>query len=131
MSTDEEREYPQCPSRLTSADRHPTCNDPTKCSFQRPVRPEDCRRCPGAEMTLPEAVAPEPVPPQLPPPRWAARPRRAARVTRAATRRAGSHTPRLLLRRGPYPMDGGRSAGAPGQGSRADIQRTLQDLQMV
>jgi len=78
MSTDEEREYPQCPSRLTSADRHPTCNDPTKCSFQRPVRPEDCRRCPGAEMTLPEAVVPEPVPPQLPPPRPAGPPAPAA-----------------------------------------------------
>ena len=67
MSTNEE--YPPCPSCLTSNGRHPTCNDPTKRTFQRPVRPEECRRCPGAEITLTEAVVPEPGPPPFPPPR--------------------------------------------------------------
>lgn len=65
MSTDEERENPPCPKRLTGTERHPTCNDPSKGYFQRPVRPVDCRRCLGFEPT--EIAAPESSPPPLPP----------------------------------------------------------------
>jgi len=66
MPTDEEREYPPCPSRLAGGgDRHPTCNDPAKTHFQRPIRAEDCQRCPGSTIKLADPVSPEPF---LPPP---------------------------------------------------------------
>jgi len=60
MSTDE---YPPCPKCLTGDDRHPTCNDPSRGCFLRPVRPVDCRRCLGLEPMPTEATAPAPPPP--------------------------------------------------------------------
>lgn len=67
MSTDEERENPPCPKRLTGTERHPTCNDPSKGYFQRPVRPVDCRRCLGLEPKPTDVATPESSPPPPPP----------------------------------------------------------------
>lgn len=56
MSTSEKNQYPPCPKRLTGADMHAKCNNPTKGHFQRPVRETECRRCLGLD-PMPTAAA--------------------------------------------------------------------------
>lgn len=62
----QEPAYPPCPKRLAGADRHPTCNDPSKGYFQRPVRHLDCQRCLAIEPMPGDVATPESSPP--PPP---------------------------------------------------------------
>ena len=92
----EEREYPPCPNRLTGADMHPKCNDPTKGYFQRPVRPIDCRHCLGLELKPTEVATPEsspPPPPSEQPPKPPGLVRRAISYTEALARWTTSGRP--------------------------------------